>query len=228
MELWWQYCVRHYGRQCCFPESVIKLHCGQIPGVVIWGALSNCGRYNLLRIEGNLNSNRYFRELLLAEVMSFSQCIAGAIFGQDNDRPRTTKTVINFSLPPTHATSFLAYLFAGYIAYWAHVGFGCSASGSASCSFKRQILTAHSCKFLFSSTSRHSKSICFMLRRTAAHIALRSGYNKYWFWTFICIFYLLWKFRHFFVLIQKMFVHQTSTNSEDSFMMVLHFLLTAV
>ncbi|GFU75170.1 hypothetical protein TNCV_2056131 [Trichonephila clavipes] len=37
---------------------------GLKPGVMVWGAISYHGRYNLLRIEGNLNSNRYVREVL--------------------------------------------------------------------------------------------------------------------------------------------------------------------
>ncbi|GFX04269.1 transposable element Tcb2 transposase [Trichonephila clavipes] len=51
---------------------------------------------NLLRIEGNLNSNRYVREVLQLEVVPFLQGIPGALFQQDNPRPNVAKTVRDF------------------------------------------------------------------------------------------------------------------------------------
>ncbi|GFV87899.1 transposable element Tc1 transposase [Trichonephila clavipes] len=44
-------------------------------------------RVNLLRIEGNRNSNRYIREVLQPEIVVFLQGIRGATFLQDNARP---------------------------------------------------------------------------------------------------------------------------------------------
>ncbi|GFW72202.1 hypothetical protein TNCV_702391 [Trichonephila clavipes] len=60
------------------------------------GALLYHGRSNLLRVEGNLNSNRYVREVLQPKVVPFLQGIHGAIFQQDNARPQVAKTVRDF------------------------------------------------------------------------------------------------------------------------------------
>ncbi|GFV02434.1 transposable element Tc1 transposase [Trichonephila clavipes] len=73
--------VRRYAGERCLPECVIKRvlghyvvierHSGLTSGVMIWGAILYHGRSNLLRIERNLNSNRYVREMLQPEVISF-------------------------------------------------------------------------------------------------------------------------------------------------------------
>ncbi|GFT20861.1 transposable element Tc1 transposase [Trichonephila clavipes] len=63
---------------------------------MVWGAISYHGRSNLLRIENNLNSNRYVRKMLQPEVVPFLQSIPGAIFQQDNASPHIAKTVRNF------------------------------------------------------------------------------------------------------------------------------------
>ncbi|GFX87698.1 transposable element Tc1 transposase [Trichonephila clavipes] len=41
------------------------------PGVMVWGVISYHGRTNFLRIEGDLNSNRYVCEVLQPEVVLF-------------------------------------------------------------------------------------------------------------------------------------------------------------
>ncbi|GFY20239.1 transposable element Tcb2 transposase [Trichonephila clavipes] len=56
------------------PDYVIERYSGLTPGVKVWGAISYHGLTNLLRIEG----------------------IPGAIFEQDNARPRVAKTVRDF------------------------------------------------------------------------------------------------------------------------------------
>ncbi|GFX17110.1 transposable element Tc1 transposase [Trichonephila clavipes] len=63
---------------------------------MVWSAISYHGRSNWLRIEGNLISNRYVREMLQSEVVPFLQRIPGAIFQLDNARPHVAKTVRNF------------------------------------------------------------------------------------------------------------------------------------
>ncbi|GFV33955.1 transposable element Tc1 transposase [Trichonephila clavipes] len=80
----------------CLPDCVIERHSGFTPGVVVWGAISYHRRSNLLQIEGNLNSNRYVREVLQPEVVPFLQGILEAIFQQDNARPHVAKTVQDF------------------------------------------------------------------------------------------------------------------------------------
>nr|XP_042910796.1 uncharacterized protein LOC107441252 [Parasteatoda tepidariorum] len=84
--------VRRYAGQRCLPECIIERHSGRTPGVMVWGAISYHGRSNLIRIEGNLNSNRYVREVLQPEVVPFLQGIPGAIFQQDNARPHVART----------------------------------------------------------------------------------------------------------------------------------------
>ena len=88
--------VRRYIGQCCLPEYVIDGHRGRASGVMVWGVISYQGGFNLLRIEGNLNSNRYVREVLHPEVVPFLQGIPAAIFLQDNARPHIAKTVRDF------------------------------------------------------------------------------------------------------------------------------------
>ncbi|GFU13726.1 transposable element Tc1 transposase [Trichonephila clavipes] len=63
---------------------------------MVWDAISYHGRSNLLRIKGNLNSNRYVREVLHPEVVLFHRSIPGAIFQQNNTRPHVAKTVRDF------------------------------------------------------------------------------------------------------------------------------------
>ena len=72
--------VRCYAGQHCPPEYIIERHNGRTSGVRVWGAISYHGRSNLLRIEGNLSSNRYVREVLQSEVVPFLQGIPGATF----------------------------------------------------------------------------------------------------------------------------------------------------
>ncbi|GFV37901.1 transposable element Tc1 transposase [Trichonephila clavipes] len=55
--------VRRYAGERCLPECVIERNSGLTTGVMVWDAISYHGRPNLLRIEGNLNSNRYVREV---------------------------------------------------------------------------------------------------------------------------------------------------------------------
>ncbi|GFT70822.1 transposable element Tcb1 transposase [Trichonephila clavipes] len=62
--------VRRYAGERCLPECVIERHSGLTPGVMVWGVISYHGRSNLLRIEDNLNSNRYVHEVLQPEIFS--------------------------------------------------------------------------------------------------------------------------------------------------------------
>ncbi|GFY18293.1 hypothetical protein TNCV_2046991 [Trichonephila clavipes] len=63
---------------------------------MVWGTISYHGRSNLLRIEINLNSSRFVRELLQPEIIPILQGIHGAIFQQDNVHPHVAKTVRDF------------------------------------------------------------------------------------------------------------------------------------
>ncbi|GFW30471.1 transposable element Tc1 transposase [Trichonephila clavipes] len=72
---WWdhdgRFRVRRYAGESYLPECVIERHSGLTLGVMFWGAISYHGRSNLLRIEDNLNSNKYVREVLQPEVIPF-------------------------------------------------------------------------------------------------------------------------------------------------------------
>ncbi|GFX19304.1 transposable element Tc1 transposase [Trichonephila clavipes] len=63
--------VRRCAGERCFPECVIERHSDLTLKVMVLGEISYHGRSNLLRIEGNLNSNRYVREVLQPEVIPF-------------------------------------------------------------------------------------------------------------------------------------------------------------
>ncbi|GFU63773.1 hypothetical protein TNCV_3321701 [Trichonephila clavipes] len=87
---------KRYAGERCLPECVIERHSDLTPGVMVWGVISYYGRSNLLRIEGNLNSNRYVHEELNPEFVPFLYGIPGAIFQQDNARPHVAKSVRDF------------------------------------------------------------------------------------------------------------------------------------
>ncbi|GFT34490.1 transposable element Tc1 transposase [Trichonephila clavipes] len=70
--------VRRYAGERCLTESVIERHSGLTPGVIVWSAISYHGRFNLIRIEGNLKRNRYVRVVLQPKDVPFLQGISGA------------------------------------------------------------------------------------------------------------------------------------------------------
>ncbi|GFW45198.1 transposable element Tc1 transposase [Trichonephila clavipes] len=63
--------VRRYAGERCLSECVIERHSDLTSGVMLRVAFSYHGRSNLLRIEANLNSNRYVREELQPTVDTF-------------------------------------------------------------------------------------------------------------------------------------------------------------
>ena len=54
--------VRCYARERNLRTCILQRHRGSTPSVMVWGAIGYNMRSRLLRIEGNLNSNRYIRE----------------------------------------------------------------------------------------------------------------------------------------------------------------------
>ncbi|GFX14660.1 transposable element Tc1 transposase [Trichonephila clavipes] len=52
---------RRYVVERCLPECVVDRHSDLTPGVMVWGAISYHGQFNLLRIEGNRKSNSEFQ-----------------------------------------------------------------------------------------------------------------------------------------------------------------------
>ena len=63
---------------------------------MFWGAIGYNMGSRLLRIEGNLNSNRYIRKVLQPEVLPLLQATPHAIFQQDNARPHVKRIIQAF------------------------------------------------------------------------------------------------------------------------------------
>ena len=63
---------------------------------MVWGAIRYNMRSRLLRIEDNLDSNRYIREVLQPEVLPLLHANPDAIFQQDNTRPQMARIVQAF------------------------------------------------------------------------------------------------------------------------------------
>ncbi|GFV09102.1 transposable element Tc1 transposase, partial [Trichonephila clavipes] len=101
--------VRRYTDEHCLPECVIERHSGQTSGVMVWGAILYHERSNLLRIEGNLNSNRCVRDVLQPKVVSFLQCIPAAFSRMMHARMLQTErdffSVLHMQLLPLAAYS---------------------------------------------------------------------------------------------------------------------------
>ena len=67
--------VRRYAGERNLRACIFQRHRGQTPSVIVWGAIGYNTRSRLLRIEGNLYSNRYIREVLLPEVLPLIQAL---------------------------------------------------------------------------------------------------------------------------------------------------------
>ncbi|GFX43424.1 transposable element Tc1 transposase [Trichonephila clavipes] len=149
--------VRRYAGERCITECVIVKHNGLTPKVMVWSAILYHGRSNLLRIEGNLNSNKYVHEVVHPEVVPFLEGIPGAVFQQDNERPHVAKTVLDFC-SDQHMQLLLWPAYSPDMSSIEHV---CDSARSLSTSFffKRRTFAAHTSKMLFSYTSIHSKPV---------------------------------------------------------------------
>ncbi|GFW82960.1 hypothetical protein TNCV_4603871 [Trichonephila clavipes] len=100
--------VRHYAGQSCLPECVIERHSDLTPEVMVCSTISYHGQSNLLRIEGNLNSSRYVREVLYSP-KSFPSFKASLKLSFSRLSTYTCcKDCSRFPFSPTHATSSLA------------------------------------------------------------------------------------------------------------------------
>ena len=88
--------VRRYFGECNLRACILQRHRGPMPSVMVWGATGYNTRSSLLCIEGNLNSNRYIRDVLQPGVLPLIQAIPHAIFRQDNARPHVARIVHAF------------------------------------------------------------------------------------------------------------------------------------
>ena len=88
--------VRPYAGERNLGACILQRHRGPTPSVMVWGAIGYNMRSRLLRIEGNLNSNLYIREILQPEVQPLFQATPHDIFQQDNARPHVARIVQAF------------------------------------------------------------------------------------------------------------------------------------
>ncbi|GFY25729.1 transposable element Tcb1 transposase [Trichonephila clavipes] len=65
-------------------SCVMHRHSGPAPGIMVWSGIGYHSRTPLIRIAGTLNSQRYISEVLGPVVIPYLQCLATAIFQQDN------------------------------------------------------------------------------------------------------------------------------------------------
>ena len=88
---------RRYAGERNLRACILQQHRGPMPSsVMVWGTIGYNMRSRLLRIEGNLNSNRYIRQVLQSEVLPLFQATPHAIFQQDNAQPRMARIVQAF------------------------------------------------------------------------------------------------------------------------------------
>ena len=88
--------VRHYTGECNLRACILQRHRGPMPSVMVWDAIGYNMRSRLIRIEGNLNSNCYIREILQPDVLSLLEATPHAIFQQDDARPHLARIVQTF------------------------------------------------------------------------------------------------------------------------------------
>ncbi|GFU75336.1 transposable element Tcb1 transposase [Trichonephila clavipes] len=74
---------RHRGERM-LNSCVTHRKTGSAPGVMVLGGIEYHSRTPLVRIAGNLNSQRYITELLEPVVLPYIQRLVTAIFQQDN------------------------------------------------------------------------------------------------------------------------------------------------
>ena len=90
---WWLHTCWRYAGERNLRACILQQHRGPMPRVMVWGAIGFNMRSCLLRIEGNLNSSRYMREVLQTKVLPLLQPTPHAIFQQDNARPYVARIV---------------------------------------------------------------------------------------------------------------------------------------
>ena len=88
--------VRRYAGECYLRACILQRHRGPMPSVMVWGTIEYNMQSRLLHNEGNLNSNRYIREVLQPDVLPFLQATPHAIFQQDNAEPHMARIVQAF------------------------------------------------------------------------------------------------------------------------------------
>ena len=120
--------VRRYTDQLNLRACILQQHRGPMPSVMVWSAIGYNIRFRLLRIQGNLNNIRYFREILSPEILpppsGNSTCHISA--GQCPATPG--KDCASLLPKTTGITASLACTFARHVAHRTCQGYSWSAT----------------------------------------------------------------------------------------------------
>ena len=122
---------QRYARESSLWVCILQGHRGPTPSVMVWGAIGYSMWSHVLHIEGNLNSNRYIREVLRPEVLPVLQATPHAIFQQDNALPHMARIVQSLLTKMTGITASLACTFARHVAHRTCMGYGWLATYSS-------------------------------------------------------------------------------------------------
>ena len=118
--------VRCYAGERNLRACILQRHREPTPSVMVWGAIGYNMRSRLLRIEGNLNINRYIRAVLQPEVLPLLQATPHISAGHC---PATRgKDCASLLQKTTGITASLARMFARHVAHRTCLGYGWSAT----------------------------------------------------------------------------------------------------
>ncbi|GFV47884.1 transposable element Tcb2 transposase [Trichonephila clavipes] len=73
------------------PAFALQQHTATTAGVIVWDAIAYNTRSSLVLIRGTMTAQRYVHDILQPHVLPLMQRLPGAIFPQNNDRPRTAR-----------------------------------------------------------------------------------------------------------------------------------------
>ncbi|GFT11081.1 HTH_Tnp_Tc3_2 domain-containing protein [Trichonephila clavipes] len=73
------------------PAFIVERHTAISQGVTVWGAISWDTRSSLVVLQGTLTARRYVDDILTPIVLPMLSSRPGAIYQQDNARPRTAR-----------------------------------------------------------------------------------------------------------------------------------------
>ena len=86
---------RHRGERT-WPACIRYRHTGPAPGVMVWAAIGYTTRTPLVRVVGNLNSQRYISQILRPVAVPYLRGLGDVIFQQDNARPHVARRVLTY------------------------------------------------------------------------------------------------------------------------------------
>ncbi|PRD34070.1 UNVERIFIED_CONTAM: hypothetical protein NCL1_15723 [Trichonephila clavipes] len=132
------------------------MHTGPAPNIMVWGGIGYHSHTLLVRITGTLNSQRYISEVLEPVVLPYLQCLATAIFQQNNARSHVARFVQRFFV--NHQIELLLWQARSPDQ---HVVHGCSTIDpdyTPSCDTRSTLATCGSC-LIYCTPRTHPKSL---------------------------------------------------------------------